>query len=210
AEAARGEGDDPASRFALLVEHLALYHTHRRDLGFLGASEMRSLGPENRHRITGMRNRQQHMVDKEVADGVRCGMFHTSRPEEAARAVATMCTALTTWFNPDGPLRPEEIAAHYVEFALNLVRAYCHTPQSRCHSPAEPDLLAGHELAERIGIGDDPDDRVAAGDRVVGPENDRLAGVVHLDTAAQTRFAGQFVVGQTLQAGAVQPDPDPV
>src|SRR5690625_446377 len=124
AEAARSEGHDPASRFALLVEHLALYHTHRRDLGFLGASEMRSLGPENRHRITGMRDRQQHMVDKEVADGVRCGMFHTSRPEEAARAVATMCTALTTWFNPDGPLTPEEIAEHYVEFALNLVRAY--------------------------------------------------------------------------------------
>lgn len=124
AEAARSEGHDPASRLALLIEHLALYHTHRRDLGFLGASEMRSLGPENRCRITSMRNRQQHMVDKEVADGVSSGMFHTSRPEEAARAVATMCTALPTWFNPSGPLTPEEIAEHYVEFALNLVRCY--------------------------------------------------------------------------------------
>ena len=36
--AARDEGTDPVSRFCLLVESLALFHTHRRELGFIGAS----------------------------------------------------------------------------------------------------------------------------------------------------------------------------
>ena len=43
--AARAEGADPVARFALLVECLALFHTHRRELGFVGASEMRSRDP---------------------------------------------------------------------------------------------------------------------------------------------------------------------
>ena len=40
-------GGDPVRRFELLIECLVLYHTYRRDLAFMGASEMRNLDPGN-------------------------------------------------------------------------------------------------------------------------------------------------------------------
>lgn len=119
---ARAEGRDPVERFALLVECLALYHTHRRELGFVGASEMRSLVPDQRARVAAARRAQQRMVDEEVEQACRAGSFDVQRPHEAARAVVTMCTALPQWFDGKGPATPEQVAAQYVEFALDLMR----------------------------------------------------------------------------------------
>ena len=121
-ESARDEGGTPTSRFCRLIEHLALFHTYRRELGFIGAAEMRSLHPDNRDEIAGMRHAQQRLVDAEVASAVDDGDFRTPHPREAARAVVTMCTALPTWFSPGGPLSPEQIARQYVDFALDVMR----------------------------------------------------------------------------------------
>lgn len=120
--AARDQGQDPVERFTLLVECLALYHTHRRELGFVGASEMRGLAPHPRERVAGIRRAQQRMVDDEVLQASKLGAFRTERPLEAARAVVTMCTALPQWYSVTGPNNPEEVARQYVEFALDLVR----------------------------------------------------------------------------------------
>ncbi|VXC56788.1 TetR family transcriptional regulator [Nocardioides sp. AX2bis] len=120
--AALAESDDPVERFAHVVECLALFHTHRRELGFVGASEMRSLEPVSRDRVAALRVAEQRVVDATVEDGVRAGAFGTTRPHEAARAVVTMCTALAQWFRHDGPAPAEHVAAQYVEFALDLVR----------------------------------------------------------------------------------------
>jgi AcrR family transcriptional regulator/transcriptional regulator with XRE-family HTH domain len=123
ARAAHEEGRDPVERFCLLVEALVLFHTHRRELGFVGAAEMRSLEPANRARIAELRTVQQRMVDREVAEAVRLGRFRADHPHEAARAVVTMCTALPTWWRPDGPLSPEQVAAQYVGFARQMMGA---------------------------------------------------------------------------------------
>ncbi|MFE5730508.1 TetR family transcriptional regulator [Streptomyces sp. NPDC056528] len=120
--AARNEGRDPVERFSLLVEHLVLWHTYRRTLGFVGASEMRSLEPRNRHEIAAMRIAQQRMVEREVEAAVRLGRFTTRHPHEATRAVVTMCVAIPSWYQADGPLSPEQIAAQYIEFALDVMR----------------------------------------------------------------------------------------
>lgn len=120
--AARAEGSNCVERFALLVECLALYHTHRRELGFVGASEMRSLGPKARERVAAARRMQQRMLDEEVEQASAAGAFETRRPHEAARAVVTMCTALPQWFSATGPTTAEEVAELYVEFAFDLVR----------------------------------------------------------------------------------------
>jgi AcrR family transcriptional regulator/DNA-binding transcriptional regulator YdaS (Cro superfamily) len=116
------EGQDSVERFSQLVECLALYHSHRQQLAFVGASEMRSLEPASRRRIAAMRMEQQAMVDREVEAAVEQGRFASRRPHEASRAVVTMCTAIAQWFQPRGPLTPEQIAEHYVEFALDLMR----------------------------------------------------------------------------------------
>ncbi|MFJ9782960.1 TetR family transcriptional regulator [Amycolatopsis sp. NPDC101161] len=122
ARAARAEADGPVERFTRLVECLALFHTHRRELGFIGASEMRSLDEPNRIRIAASRQEVQHMVDDEVREGCRRGEMATPLPKEAARAVVTMCTALPQWWSPEGPSSPETVARQYVGFALDVVR----------------------------------------------------------------------------------------
>ncbi len=119
--AARREAENPIERFRLLIENLALFHTHRRELGFIGASEMRNLERSARRRIAELRIVQQRMVDEETLAGVAAGDFHVESPFEAARAVVTMCTALSSWYDPSGPKRPEEIATRYVELALRVV-----------------------------------------------------------------------------------------
>src|SRR3546814_9732424 len=87
--AARAQGDGAVQRFALLVECLALFHTHRRELGFVGASEMRSLLPPDRERVAAARRAQQRMVDDEVEQACDEGLFAVTRPREAGRAVVT-------------------------------------------------------------------------------------------------------------------------
>ena len=120
--AARAEGRTPVERFTLLVECLALFHTHRKELGFVGASEMRSLAREPRERVAAIRRRQQQMVDEEVQQAVLDGDFTTDRPHEASRAVVSLCTGLSQWYSPSGPTSAADVAQQYVQFALDLVR----------------------------------------------------------------------------------------
>ena len=109
--AARAEGAGPLDRVAVLVECLALFHGHRRATAFLGASEMRSLRPEDYVRVAGVRRAQQQAVDEEVAAAVAAGLLAVADPGTAARAVVTLCTAIPAvvpagWSDvPGGPGR---------------------------------------------------------------------------------------------------------
>jgi AcrR family transcriptional regulator len=130
-EAAQEEaGDDPVRRFELLIECLVLYHAYRRDLAFMGASEIRSLDRDNRKRILELRGEQQRMVDAAVCAAAADGRFATPYPRDAARAVVTMCTALPQWYRPEGPLTPEQIADRYLHLARATVQ-YRPRPRSR-------------------------------------------------------------------------------
>jgi AcrR family transcriptional regulator len=121
AEAARSEGRDPVERFSLLIEHLALFHTHRAQLGFVGAAEKRSFDPANERKIAELRTAQSQMVYEEVQVAVQAGRFTADMPHERARAIVTMCTALPTWWRPSGRYTPEQIADQYVTMALDLM-----------------------------------------------------------------------------------------
>ncbi|EFL08922.1 conserved hypothetical protein [Streptomyces sp. AA4] len=120
--AARADGGTSVERFANMVEALALFHAQRRDLAFIGASEMRSFEEPNRSRIAASRTEIQRLLDSEVDAAIRDGEFATRHPRDAARAVATMCTSLPQWFRADGPTSPEQIAAEYAQFAVDLMR----------------------------------------------------------------------------------------
>ena len=122
-DAACREGRTPSERFCNLIEHLALWHCYRRAIGFVGASEMRSLDPKNSGEIVEMRRRQQELIDQEVDAAVKTGRFSTKNPQGAARAMVTMCVAISTWYDPEGPHSPETIAAQYVDIALGAMGA---------------------------------------------------------------------------------------
>ncbi|MFE7746511.1 TetR family transcriptional regulator [Nocardia sp. NPDC057455] len=119
--AARAEGRDSIHRVRLIVEALALFHTHRRDLGFIGASEMRSLSPGERARIARSRRDIQAILDDAIAEAHAEGRIAVPQIRAAGRAIATMCTAIPQWFRESGPATPEEVAAQYGDFALGVL-----------------------------------------------------------------------------------------
>ncbi|MEU1544116.1 TetR family transcriptional regulator [Nocardia sp. NPDC005745] len=119
--AARAEGRDSVHRVRLIVEALALFHTHRRDLGFIGASEMRSLSPGERVRIARSRGDIQAILDDAITEAHDEGRIATPDIRAAGRAIATMCTAIPQWFRESGPATPEEVAARYGDFALGVL-----------------------------------------------------------------------------------------
>ncbi|MDT7631277.1 MAG: hypothetical protein QOI50_3207 [Pseudonocardiales bacterium] len=122
-DAADDEGDgDPVARLELLVSALVLYHCHRKGLGFIALSEMRSLDPANRRRIAARRTEVQRLVDTAVLDGAARGLFRTRYPLDSSRAVVTMSIAVATWFQMEMSLTPDDVAQRYVEYALNVVR----------------------------------------------------------------------------------------
>lgn len=122
-QAARDEGRDPLERIGLLTTALALYHTRRIELSFIGASEMRSLSPENRIKIVADRDLVQAIFETEVAAAISAGLVTVLEPATPSKAIVTMCTALASWFRPAGRSTPEQIADEYAHIALRVVNA---------------------------------------------------------------------------------------
>ncbi|PPJ15776.1 transcriptional regulator [Nocardia nova] len=119
--AARGEAIGGRERLIRVVEALALFHTHRRELAFIGASEMRSLTPDNRRRIAASRNEIQYRLDEDIDTALAEANLTAVHARVAGRAIATMCTSLPQWFRLEGPATPEQIATEYADFALGLL-----------------------------------------------------------------------------------------
>lgn len=121
-EAALAEaGADPLDRFDALIESLLRFHMYRRELAFVGSTEIRSMDPDYREIYVGHRDRQQRMIDDAVAAGVQAGVFTTPYPRDAARALATLCVGVSSWYRPDGSLEPDELVARNLELARELV-----------------------------------------------------------------------------------------
>lgn len=132
-ESARTGTSSGIAEVRRIVEALALFHTHRQKLAFIGASEMRSLTAANRQRIAESRNRLQHILDAAIdrasgdgdvdgdVDGVATVPGNAGDRRMAGRAIATMCTSLPQWFNAAGPATPEETARSYADFAVSLL-----------------------------------------------------------------------------------------
>lgn len=126
-EADAEAGAEPGARFDAVVESLLRFHMARRELAFVASSEVRSMEPAERLAYIARRDEQQRMLDRIVADGVAAGEFSARHPADAARAVATMCVAVSSWYRPDGPLSPDELAVRYLDIARGMVGA---TPAS--------------------------------------------------------------------------------
>ncbi|MFT4126615.1 MAG: TetR/AcrR family transcriptional regulator [Gordonia sp. (in: high G+C Gram-positive bacteria)] len=121
AAAIDGAGPDPVDRFDAVVESLLRFHMYRREQAFVGSTEIRSLDKSYRASYIGLRDRQQRMVDEIVFAGVEAGVFDTPYPKDAARAVATMCVGVSTWFRFDGDLAADELIGRNLGLARNLV-----------------------------------------------------------------------------------------
>ena len=113
----------PAAQFDALVESLLRFHMFRRAQAFVASSEIRSLAPDNRAAYVALRDEQQRMLEDVIDRGRSGGDFATPYPHDAARAVATLCVGVASWYREDGALSPEEIVERHLVLARGLVGA---------------------------------------------------------------------------------------
>ena len=121
--ALEAETRGPVERYDALVRALLRFHLERRTEAFVASSEIRSLDPENRTRYVALRDEQQQMIADAIAAGVEAGAFDVPHPEDTARAVATLCVGVATWYRPAGGLPPDELVERHLVLARRLVGA---------------------------------------------------------------------------------------
>ncbi|MFZ2526122.1 MAG: TetR/AcrR family transcriptional regulator [Rhodococcus sp. (in: high G+C Gram-positive bacteria)] len=114
-------GPSPSEKFDAVVESLLRFHMFRRNEAFVASTEMRSMEPESRAAFVALRDSQQRMIDEIVREGVTTGAFGTPYPEDASRAVTTMCVAVASWYRAGGPQSPDEIVERYLTIARSSV-----------------------------------------------------------------------------------------
>lgn len=113
--------DDPRSQFDALVESLLRFHMYRQKGAVVSTSELRSLEPDNRARYVARRDEQQAMILRIVLAGVEAGEFSTPYPADAARAIASLCVGVASWYRPDGQLPVEDLLERHVTLAEAIV-----------------------------------------------------------------------------------------
>lgn len=121
AAAAEG-GDRPDLQLVYVVEAIVLHMTHRVRLAALD-TELRHLSASNRKRYAERRKKIENVVAGIVNTGVQQDIFTVPQPEETTRALLGMLHSIRGWYNPDGPLTPEDIATRYTDIALMTVGA---------------------------------------------------------------------------------------
>lgn len=120
-EAVAAGRDTPTGKLDALVDAWLIFHTTRQAEALIGASELRSLDEEGRARVVGLRDEQESLVRSIVDEGVAQGVFATSYPREAARAIIEMGYSVSSWYRLGGELSPEEMSVRYRELARGTV-----------------------------------------------------------------------------------------
>lgn len=114
-------GEDPAMRFANIIECLALYMASHGKSAAMDA-EIRALSSEARKRYSTQRRQVETMLVDTIERGVAAGVFEVASPRDTGRALLGMIQAITLWFVPErGRLTAPELASRYVNIASHTV-----------------------------------------------------------------------------------------
>lgn len=114
----------PAAQLAAAATSYIGFIVDRPQASIVGISEIRYLQGPSRTEVTEVRDRTEQLFRRILAAGNAAGTFSTPYPADAARAIVTMCSAVSNWYRPDGRLGQEELATRYVEFSLGIAGAH--------------------------------------------------------------------------------------
>ena len=94
---------------------------HRREAS-ISDSELRDLTPENRRRVVALRDGYEAIFRDIIRRGTEFN-YWDAEPRLAGFIVMAMCTGVSTWYRPGGPLNLEQIADHYTDFVVRALGA---------------------------------------------------------------------------------------
>ena len=113
----------PEEALVTLVELHVWSHGTQPDAMTVTDTEVRALGATARQEIMVLRDRYQAAWRDTVERGAGAGVFSVEDTGIATLALLGLCSQVSQWYAPDGPLSLEQICAMHADLALGLVRA---------------------------------------------------------------------------------------
>jgi AcrR family transcriptional regulator len=116
-------GGRPVLQLAAAVHAHVVFHGLHRKEAFVTDSEIRALSREPRQRLIAKRDEYQQLFTGLIRDGVAQGALRSSDVHVATYAILLACTGVALWFDPDGALSLDRVAALHVELVLGALQA---------------------------------------------------------------------------------------
>jgi TetR/AcrR family transcriptional regulator, cholesterol catabolism regulator len=113
------ESQTPEQRLrAICRAHLRLLQDHRARVTIY-FDEWQKIQPDARERVVALRDEYEGLLQDVVEEGIRAGDFG---PVDVRGAVLLTVSALNwayKWYDPEGPLSPEQLGDRFVDILLN-------------------------------------------------------------------------------------------
>lgn len=113
----------PRDRLVAFASFHARYHMTRRMQVYVANSELRSLDPDNRAQVVGLRRAYERRLEDILAAGRDAGVFVVADLRISTFALISMMTGICEWYRPNGPKSQDELVALYVDMVLRAVGA---------------------------------------------------------------------------------------
>lgn len=111
--------DDPLQRLREAIAGHIRLHTTYKDEFFIIDTEIRALEEENRTSILSLRDHYEKLLQEVLRDGVERGVFRRSDVKISSYAIIAMCTAVATWFRPDGRFSVQQVIGMYQQMIIH-------------------------------------------------------------------------------------------
>jgi TetR/AcrR family transcriptional regulator, cholesterol catabolism regulator len=108
----------PVDQLRAAIQIHVAFHAQRAKEVFIGNSELRSLPPETRDVVVGLRDQYEGLIKKIIEDGIRAGDFDHVDSKLAVYAIVAVGTHVSNWYRPDGRLSLEDIARFHSDFLI--------------------------------------------------------------------------------------------
>ncbi|NPU84014.1 MAG: TetR/AcrR family transcriptional regulator [Syntrophaceae bacterium] len=103
---------------AIIGNHLH-FHMERQKEVIIADSELRGLTADNLRSVIRMRDDYDKKIKEIIKKGIDEGIFINRDPRVVTNAIVTMCSQISTWFNPLGNLSKDEIIDIYTKMIFD-------------------------------------------------------------------------------------------
>jgi AcrR family transcriptional regulator len=108
----------PSLKLRQAMQAYFCFLAENRSLSSVLLLEHKSLQPEYIDLHIPRRDRVEEIWQKIIEDGVACGEFKSLQPALTTKALLGVLNWTITWYQEDGPLTADEIAAHFSDLFI--------------------------------------------------------------------------------------------
>lgn len=139
--------DRPESRLLALVITHVMTHGKNRLMAKIMNKEWRALPKKQQAVILDLRDEVSQLWDDALQAGLAAGVFEFAEVKVTRMAIIEMCSGVSAWYAPSGPISVEQLADQFADLALGIVRARRDGVPVRA---SDPDLPRVAEVARLV------------------------------------------------------------